>query len=128
MSFWRISRLKDTLMLIWEPPYMFVFIHIKNTLKILHYQCYKFSRYLPVKFVTFLKSRLISNIFYCLWMFVIKRSFIKGVLRIIFIWRRSYWQIFKSALVYFYVIFCLKVMSSLGCGLTGKCGEIFTGF
>ena len=30
------------------------------------------SNYLPLKFVNFLKSRLIFNIFYCFWMFVNK--------------------------------------------------------
>ena len=34
----------------------------------------EFSSYLPVKFINFLKSRLIFNMFYCFWMFVNKIS------------------------------------------------------
>ena len=31
---------------------------------------WEFSNYFPVKFVNFLKSRIILNLFYCFWMFV----------------------------------------------------------
>ena len=66
-----------------------------------------------MKFVKFLKSRLILNIL--LFLNVCKQTFhisrvriyqkVKGVLmwilqHIIFIWRQKYWQIFKSALMY----------------------------
>ena len=42
-----------------------------NTLKISHSWSYDFSRYLPLKFVSSLKSRLIFNIYH-FWMFVNK--------------------------------------------------------
>ena len=83
-------------------PENFIFL----TLKIL-------SSYFPVKFASSLKSTLIFNIFYCFWTFVNKRDIskvrmsqkVKSVLmwnfqHIIFIWKRRYWKIFKSALVY----------------------------
>ena len=71
--------------------------------------------YLPVKFVNFLKSRLIFTIFYCFWIFVnklsqilrlyiskSKRSFnMKPSTYFFFIWRRRHWRISKSGLVYF---------------------------
>ena len=62
-----------------------------------------------MKFVNFLKSRLICNIFYCCWMFVNKLftyltcAYLKeqkGFQCEIFHILRRYWQIFKSALVY----------------------------
>ena len=43
-----------------------------NTLKIARSSFYAYSSYLPVKFVNFLKSRLIFNILYCFWTFVNK--------------------------------------------------------
>ena len=77
--------------------------------------------YLPVKFANLLKNRPVFNIFYCFWMFMNKlftyhvgiSQKVKSVLMwnlqdIFFIWRRRYWQIFKSALVYlegFYLYF-----------------------
>ena len=65
------------------------------------------SSYLSVNIVSFLKSRLIFNIFYCLWMFVNKLRIsqeLKGVLmwilqHIFFIWRRRYWQILNSQIL-----------------------------
>ena len=41
-----------------------------NNLNISHYQSKEFSRYLPVKSLNFLKSRLIFNIFYCFCVFL----------------------------------------------------------
>ena len=41
-----------------------------NNLKISYSESKEFSSYLPVKFVNFLKSKLIFNIFYCFGMFV----------------------------------------------------------
>ena len=43
-----------------------------NTPKISHSKSYKLSSYLPVKFVFFVKIRLIFNVFHCLCMFVNK--------------------------------------------------------
>ena len=64
----------------------------------------RFLSYLPVTFVNFLKSRLIFLLFCCFWIIHLISQNIKGVLMwnirfIIFMWRRRYWQIFKSALV-----------------------------
>ena len=42
------------------------------TLKMAHPKFSEFSSYLPVRFINFLKSRLIFNIFYCFWMLVNK--------------------------------------------------------
>ena len=66
-----------------------------------------------MNFVNFWKSRLFLNIFYCSWIFVnrlftcLTCEYLKKVSvlmwnlqKIIFIWRRRYWQIFKFALVY----------------------------
>ena len=65
-----LKVIKDTLMQVWKSLYMFMFIwkqYPENfpflILRIL---------YIPVKFVNFLKSRLIFNLFYCFWMFVNK--------------------------------------------------------
>ena len=43
-----------------------------NTLKILHSESLEFSSYSPLKFVFFLKSRLLFNVLYCFCMFVNK--------------------------------------------------------
>ena len=90
-----------------------------NRLIISHFQSTEFLSYLRVKFVfELLKSRLIFNKFYCLWVFVHKDFFIYHdehfddviVLlsqkvedfllwnrrHIILIWRRRYWQISAS--------------------------------
>ena len=48
---------------------MFVY---KQYPEISHYYSREFSSYVPVKFVDFIKSRLIFNIFYCFGMFVNK--------------------------------------------------------
>ena len=66
-----------------------------------------------MNFVNFWKSGLFLNIFYCSWIFVnrlftcLTCEYLKKVSvlmwnlqKIIFIWRRRYWQIFKFALVY----------------------------
>ena len=66
-----------------------------------------------MNFVNFWKSRLFLNILYCSWIFVnrlftcLTCEYLKKVSvlmwnlqKIIFIWRRRYWQIFKFALVY----------------------------
>ena len=66
-----------------------------------------------MNFVNFWKSRLFLNIFYCSWIFVnrlftcLTCKYLKKVSvlmwnlqKIIFIWRRRYWQIFKFTLVY----------------------------
>ena len=66
-----------------------------------------------MNFVNFWKSRLFLNIFYCSWIFVnrlftcLTCEYLKKVSvlmwnlqKIISIWRRRYWQIFKFALVY----------------------------
>ena len=65
-----LKVIKDTLMQVWKSLYMFMFIwkqYPENfpflILRIL---------YITVKFVNFLKSRLIFNLFYCFWMFVNK--------------------------------------------------------
>ena len=92
------DQVKGTLMQIWKSPYMFVF---------------KFSCYLPVKFVSFLKSRLIFNLFCCCCMFVTSFSHVSGAhfskskrcfnvnsSTYFFILKQRYWQIFESALVY----------------------------
>ena len=68
---------------------------------------------MPKNFVDFLKGRLIFILFYCFWIFVKKlftcsraqiskrkRCFNVKFSIYIFMWRRRYWQIFKSALVY----------------------------
>ena len=46
--------------------------HENNTLKISGSYSKEFSSYSPVKFVFFLKSRLLFNVFYCFCMFVNK--------------------------------------------------------
>ena len=74
-----------------------------NTLKISHSKSEEFSSYLPLRFVHFLKSRLIFNIIYCFLMFVNKLFMYltcANLQHIIFIWKRRYWQIFRSALAY----------------------------
>ena len=50
-----------------------------NTLKISHSWSYEFPSYLPVKFVFFLKSRLLFSVFYCFCVFVNKHFIISGV-------------------------------------------------
>ena len=70
---------------------------------------------MPVKFVNFLKSRIIFKLNIQLFLKVFKHTFhlshvcisqkVKGVLmqnlqHTIFRWRQRYWQIFKSTLVY----------------------------
>ena len=65
------TKIKGTLMQIWKSLYM-LRSYKNNTLKISHSESQEFSSYLPVKFVNFLKSRLIFNIFYCFWMFINK--------------------------------------------------------
>ena len=72
-----------------------------------------FSSYLPMKYVNFFKNRLMCNIILfpnvCIHTFHISHLHISQKLRsmymwnlqhIIFIWRRRFWLIFKSALVY----------------------------
>ena len=70
-----------------------------------------------MKFVNFLKRRLIFNICYCFWIFVNKRftyltcAYLRkwkvilmwNLQHIIFIWRERNWEIFKSASVYLYI-------------------------
>ena len=51
---------------------LYVCVHVKTILWKFRIVNQEFSSYLPAKFVNFLKSRLIFNIFYCFWMFVNK--------------------------------------------------------
>ena len=64
-------QFKGTLMQIWKSPYI-LYSYKNNTIKISHSESQGFLKYLPVKFVNFLKSRLIFNIVYCFWVFVNK--------------------------------------------------------
>ena len=91
---------------------VFVRVHIKTIPWKFNILILRILELFTVKFVNCFKSRLLFNVFYCFWMFVSKLFIylacaylrVKGVLmwnlqHIIFIWRRRYWQIFKSALV-----------------------------
>ena len=75
-KFLRTSILKNIykrllLMQIWKYHYMFVFTY-EQCPENFAFLSQEFSGYLAVKFVNFLKSRLIFNIFYYFWMFVNK--------------------------------------------------------
>ena len=90
-----------------------VCVYIKTILWKSHILNPKNSRVISPKFVKSLKSRLIFNIFYFSRMFVNKLfsiSLVRSTQKVkdvlmwnfqhIFIWRRRYLQIFKSALMY----------------------------
>ena len=91
-----------------------MFVYKNNILKISHSESEEFSSYSPLKFVFFLKSSLLFNLFYCFCMFVNKHfaylrcACLKGwkvllyliCVILFFIWRRIYCKIFISALVY----------------------------
>ena len=98
--------IKGTLMQIWKSCYMSVFVS-KQFSENFAFFILKIIEYLPVKFVYFLKSRLIFNLFCRKQIFHIshvrtspngKGGSVWNLQHIIFIWRQRYWHIFKSAL------------------------------
>ena len=97
-----LISVKGTLRQIWKSPYMSVFIQ-NNTLKISHSSSYKFSNYLPVKFVNFLKSRPIFNMFYVLLLLNVgKQTFDKSHVRMNISKSKRCFNL-KSSTYYFHV-------------------------
>ena len=120
-------------MQIWKSPYMFVFI-LKQYAENFAFWILRIFELFTCEVCEFLKSRLIFNVLYCFWMFInklftyltcsyLKR--VKGVLKwnlehTIFIWSQRYWQIFRSALVYFWANKATINWFSIMC----KCGRV----
>ena len=113
--------------------FLYVCVHIKTIPWKCRFLNKEFLSHLLVKFINFFKNRLIFISFYCcFWVFVNKlftyltcaSQYVKGALlwnlrHIVFMWRRRYWQIFKSVLVYLEGIFNILVNVHRYWGLGG---------